>query len=94
LIFSEDTYSIKPPTTTSDKLIFDILPNPTSSKFTIRTDRQPEVCIYNSTGGIITTRQINSNVSKEFDLSYRPAGVYFIKATSRDKVLVKKIIRL
>jgi hypothetical protein len=87
----DTTGIIEPLSSNSDLFVF---PNPTTGKFTIRTNRQPEVCIYNSIGGLIIKKQINSNTSKEFDLSGQPAGVYFFKAICRDKVDMKKLIRL
>jgi len=94
LVFPEDTLNIKQPLINSDHFIFDILNNPTSGKFTIRTNRQPDVTIYNSTGTKIQARQIRTSNSKEFDLSGLSSGIYFVKGLYKENTIKKKIIKI
>ena len=94
LVFPEDTLGINPPVADNDKYIFDLLNNPTSGKFTIRTNRQPEVSIYNSTGNQILTRKTGNIGSKEFDLSGFPSGIYFVKGTYEEKIAIRKLLKM
>jgi len=93
LVFPQDTtINIKPVVSGTKRFIFDILPNPSTGNFTIRTDQNPNVSIYNSTGSIVYTRQINSFGSSQFDLTKHQAGIYFVKARFGNYVVVKKLI--
>ena len=72
-----------------------IYPNPTSDKFTIQFNNLKEsynLEILNTTGQVVLNKKITNNV-EQVDLSGQAAGVYFVKLQSRDKTIVKKVIK-
>jgi hypothetical protein len=73
-------------------LSFEVSPNPSSGKFTIKNDElhmnNYEVKIYNVFGEKVYTRS-NSN---EIDLSSQPKGIYFIEMISGEQRQSKKIV--
>lgn len=71
---------------------FMIYPNPTSGLVHISADQQIEkVAIYNTSGKLIYERNVNqeNQVSVKADIK---EGVYFIRVSTMDKILTKKLI--
>ncbi|MBI4930950.1 MAG: T9SS type A sorting domain-containing protein [Bacteroidetes bacterium] len=77
-----------------------IYPNPNNGSFTIKLTDEGElqninytIEIYNTLGEKVTQSVIPSGVRNlTIDLSERPKGIYFIKATSRENVFTEKVI--
>ena len=75
-----------------------IYPNPTNGIIKInleefaKTSRVSNIIITDITGKIIINYQLSSTNSK-IDISNQPAGIYFIKIQTENKIIVKKIIK-
>ena len=84
-----------------------IYPNPTSGVFTLDAGRlttDAQITIYNVFGEKVyemtDDRRLTTNVqtsvishrSSVIDLSSRPKGIYFIKATSGEKIYTEKVV--
>ncbi|MEO6287846.1 MAG: M43 family zinc metalloprotease [Dyadobacter sp.] len=79
---------------------FLVSPNPTSELVSVQFYPHPEglqsVEIYNATGKKVTEKVITGDVASnvyDFNLTNYSAGLYIVKATFRDRVLTKKIIK-
>lgn len=69
---------------------FDIFPNPTNSILNINTPLElNKISILNTSGRIMKT----FNHSKRLNISELPKGIYFLKANSKNKSFVKKLIK-
>jgi hypothetical protein len=68
-----------------------IYPNPTKDKITIKANGVELVEIENANGGVVKTISINTN-QVEIDLSNLPKGIYLVKVTTSNQIIVKKII--
>ncbi|MFI5163981.1 MAG: T9SS type A sorting domain-containing protein [Bacteroidia bacterium] len=77
-----------------NKFSVEVYPNPTSGKFTIKSDalQITNVEIYNVLGEKIysSTQQISNSV---IDISFQPSGVYFLKLETDKGIAVKKILK-
>ncbi len=74
-----------------------VFPNPSNGNITIKLDRpldrKTELSIVNTLGETVVSAQFDqSSLSKNIDLSAYANGVYFIKLTMNDKVLVKRLV--
>ena len=66
-------------------------PNPTTGKFLIKTQEKIEkIKIYNALGEIIIKSDISDS---EIDLTKQPAGIYFLSARTKDKIILRKILK-
>jgi len=68
-------------------------PNPVNDKLTIEgIETKAVVIIFNANGQHVITTQINTNID-EINVSELSSGMYIIKLTSDDKVLVKQFTK-
>jgi hypothetical protein len=68
-----------------------VFPNPASKKFIIKTtSRKFNLEIYNSLGIIV--KQLNNTSLNEIDVSDFTAGIYFIKASFSNQIIIQKLI--
>jgi hypothetical protein len=72
--------------------IFSIYPNPSSGLLTIETEKTVSylVSITDVKGTVVATQKINGKTT--LDLSYLQKGIYFVKATNGNNVIVKKLV--
>jgi hypothetical protein len=72
---------------------FQISPNPSCGIFTIDLKKTTEmkICVYDVLGNCVYTSILNNN-NQEINLSDQSKGVYFIKGSTGEKRIVKKII--
>ncbi|MFZ4521494.1 MAG: T9SS type A sorting domain-containing protein [Bacteroidales bacterium] len=73
-----------------------IYPNPTDADFIIELSGEKEkgtsiVDIYGTNGNKVLTRQISGKISR-FSLKGEPSGLYYIRVTAGNSVMVRKII--
>lgn len=71
-----------------------VFPNPSRDKINIKTDNsflKLKVSLYTILGELIKT---TNNQTEEIDISFLPAGAYFMKIESDKKFLIKKIIKI
>lgn len=81
--------------------VITITPNPTVGKFNLKIDNSSSVknnsfVIQDITGVVIENQEIglvNENYSKSIDLTYYPAGVYFVKVTLGDQITTHKVVK-
>jgi len=70
-----------------------IWPNPGNGKFNLKLPgiggNQFQVQVFDSSGKIIYAQSINSGQTKQLDLSDNQNGMYWIKATSGEKILTR-----
>jgi hypothetical protein len=71
----------------SDVLFY---PNPAGNFIEMKVDGKHEVQIFNQTGKLVINKKITSKT--KIDISGIPAGIYFVKVTSDQGVLVEKLI--
>ena len=79
-----------------DATEIEIFPNPTNSKFTLKSTLSIEaISIYDLTGRLVLSKQIEANNGEamEIDMQSISKGSYFLKVHSSGKTYVKKIIR-
>ncbi len=76
----------------TDILDYSIFPNPTSGIFRISGGGKFKTSVYDLTGNLIV-RIDEPSMNQEFDLSERPAGIYFIKIESQNRVMVKRVVK-
>lgn len=94
------TLNVQDPTITatsqnySEEIKFVIYPNPTNGNFTISGVNKVDVIeIFNLIGErIYRVANLNSQTSKEVDLSKSPKGIYFVKIQTENKIYNQKII--
>jgi hypothetical protein len=75
---------------------FGIYPNPTSGKFTIElpaTKSNVDILIYNAMGEMISGHHSTGNQKIQMDLTNYPAGIYFVRARSGQKIFTGKILK-
>jgi hypothetical protein len=75
-----------------------LYPNPTSDKFTLETHSagmtSPQtVSIYTMLGDIILQENFSGNISKEFSLEGKPAGIYIIRVSGGENTRVIKVLK-
>lgn len=76
----------------NSKLISNIFPNPTTGSFTINSPiKINTIEIYDIVGKQVMSLTSNKNTER-IQLTNSPAGVYFIKLTSDNGSVVKKLI--
>lgn len=69
----------------------DVYPNPANTQITISSENSTWFEMTNSQGKMIVSREINSNMIN-IDVSSFPSGIYFLKVSFEDAVVVKKVI--
>jgi len=69
---------------------YTIYPNPTTSSFTITTEGETMVEIYNGNSTLILKKHIAC--SEIFPVKNMPAGIYFVKIITTNKVITKNLI--
>jgi len=74
----------------------DVFPNPVSGLLNIQSkvDADINLSIYNSNGVLIGSYPKIGKNKVEVDLTYRPAGIYFIEISTASVLEVKKVIKL
>ena len=77
---------------------FKVFPNPTTGTFMVGlsgkgSSESIHVEIYRMQGDKLFTRDIPSKGIHEFDLSDRPAGIYFVHLVSGNQTVTVKVIR-
>ncbi|MGI8892604.1 MAG: VPS10 domain-containing protein [Bacteroidia bacterium] len=82
---------------TSNTAEFNVYPNPSSGKFTVRLDKfAPNqiniVAIYNNLGQLILEEKIEFPGILKIDISGSPAGIYYIRAFDGEKYLSAKVV--
>lgn len=78
----------------SDKNDFMIYPNPTKDKVYINSSYETiQVFLIEQNGKIVSEKTLNGKVA-EYDLSYLPPGLYYLKIVYGDNVSDVKIIKL
>lgn len=78
-----------------DKGWFTIMPNPNSGDFTLHFDRalgQVEVTIYDEKGRQVACQSVRASDEFHWHLEELPSGMYFVKAVSDGKSLVRKVM--
>lgn len=77
-----------------DHDLFQVFPNPTVDNITVRSgEKLMSVELYSSSGYLVNSFRTTSSNEMNLNLSGLPQGVYFIKATSMDKVSTQKFIK-
>jgi hypothetical protein len=81
--------------TVSENSGFDIFPNPFHNAITVNCNNLDETAtveLFNVLGEVVLTRQITS-LSTEIEIPNLESGIYFIKFTSGENSMTKKIVR-
>jgi hypothetical protein len=65
-----------------------IFPNPTKGKFTILAEDIERVEVINLQGKLIIRCK-----ESEIDLSNKPSGIYFVKVTTGEQTVIRKLIK-
>ncbi len=81
--------------------IITITPNPTVGKFNLKIDnissaKNNSFVIQDITGVVVENQEIglvNQNYTKSIDLTYYPAGVYFVKVSLGDQITTHKVVK-
>jgi len=95
-IYSDPTVNV--PKNIQDHHLIRVYPNPNQGTFFInaRFEKETEIRmeLVNPQGQIVFNFEIQANKQfrKELDVSYLPAGVYYLKMTHEDTVVIKKIV--
>ncbi len=74
---------------------FSIFPNPNNGKFIIRFEREvfnAALSIVNVQGQLLLEKEVNHEMKLEFNLNDFARGIYFIKCTTAEGTIVKKMI--
>jgi len=77
-----------------DNDYFDLYPNPSNGKFSIRVSKhiKNDILVYNVLGEIVL--RINAETElRKIDLSEKPSGIYFAKLKVGERLLTKKFIK-
>ncbi len=81
-----------------EKYPWRIFPNPTNNIITIQgyLDTQTNISFYNNLGKLVmkTAVDFQGVISKQFDLTYLPTGVYFIRIQNMKEKIIKKVVKL
>ena len=71
-----------------------VLPNPSNGVFTIQSEEKINLIeIYNTLGVNVYKKDAYISLSTTIDLSTQTKGVYFIKITTKNKTVIKKIVK-
>lgn len=71
---------------------FNVYPNPANDQISIKGLKPGTMSIFNSSGEVVKNSEVKE-VSVDVDVSDLPEGMYFIRFTTEDNVMVKKIIK-
>ncbi len=75
-----------------------IFPNPTNNIITIQgyLDAKTNISLHNNLGKLVMKTAIDFQgvISKQFDLTYLPTGVYFIRIQNTKEKIIKKVVKL
>ena len=72
-----------------------LFPNPTSGKFSITFSKNledAEITLMDNSGKMLARCKGKGNRA-DFDLSGRPAGVYFVRVEEKGKTITKKVVK-
>ncbi|MDE7338684.1 MAG: T9SS type A sorting domain-containing protein, partial [Bacteroidales bacterium] len=75
--------------TVADPMTVKLYPNPTNGSFTVETEEDAYLQIYNASGACIQSKQIQGG---RFIGTLPSAGLYFIKLTSRNQTYTKRLV--
>jgi len=82
---------------TSDELVVNIYPNPTTGNFTIDfmgKETTADITVLNFQGNKIRSFECNNQVQAEVDISYLPVGMYIIIIKTETEIIKKKVTKL
>lgn len=68
-----------------------VYPNPARKSVIIQTNAKAEIKLYNQTGQLIKTYDASIN-KLNVDISNLDSGMYFIKVSSNDKIITRKLV--
>ena len=68
-----------------------VYPNPARKSVIIQTNAKAEIKLYNQTGQLINTYDASIN-KLNVDISNLDSGMYFIKVSSNDKIITRKLV--
>ena len=68
------------------------MPNPAEGIISIHGNNMQRIILLSMLGNILEEKRCNQ--SCEFDLSTKPAGIYYIKVITNDRVFIRKIVRI
>jgi hypothetical protein len=76
-----------------EEAAFSIIPNPTSGKLLIYTNQQlTGIAVLNTMGSVLYSQNCTGALAHTMDLSFLPAGVYWIEMTSAQGKWVRKVV--
>lgn len=97
MLIKNDSINNQKISTTKEEIIKvnAIMPNPTTGRFTITLSRainNAYVLLLNTNGSVIENKR-HSGSTLSFDVSNRPAGIYFVKIEHEGNTLTFKVIK-
>ncbi|MDE7102384.1 MAG: T9SS type A sorting domain-containing protein, partial [Bacteroidales bacterium] len=75
--------------TVADPMTVKLYPNPTNESFTVETEEDAYLQIYNAAGACIQSKQLQGG---RFTGSLPSSGLYFIKLTSKNRTYTKRLV--
>ncbi len=81
-----------------DRVMFRIFPNPTTGMFTLEfaqapADQTGSMEIYTLVGERVMSEQLLGDVQHQFDLTFRPKGIYIVRVTVGEQVGIEKLVK-
>ncbi len=81
-----------------DRVLFRVFPNPTTGMFTLELagavdDRTSSMEIFTLMGERVMSEQLFGDAQHQFDLTFRPKGIYIVRVTIGDKMGIKKLVK-
>ncbi len=80
------------------KLLFRVFPNPTTGMFTIEfaeapADQTRSMEIYTLMGERVLSEQLFDGSQHQFDLTFRPKGIYIVRVTVGGQIGIEKLVK-
>ena len=75
-----------------NQIVLSVVPNPNNGEFTIVSQENGDLKLFNELGQIISSSRLNEDNSWQLKLSGLSKGVYFVVLTSSNQLISKKII--
>ena len=70
-----------------------IYPNPSNGKFIIKGKNFKSIELINEIGQVVYRKSVSENNNQNFiDISNKPNGIYFVKISTNEKLIMKKLI--